>query len=179
MVKLVGLTGAAGCGKDELANGLAGVFHIDIHHMAGPLKRGLEVMFGLSPSIWDDRVKKEEILPLLGVSPRYLAQTLGTEWGRDLVHPQIWVLIAELILVRKGALIVPDVRFENEAKWIWDQGGILIHIERPGQEIIKENGHSSEAGFDDKYITDRIVNDGTICDLVEKGREILECGFGS
>jgi len=175
---LIGIAGAAGSGKTTLAEGLADEYFITIHGLADPIKRALETMFGLDSRIWDDRVAKEEPIPEIGRSPRYLAQTLGTEWGRELVHPELWIKIADVKHQQHKSLIIPDVRFQNEAEWIRNNSGAILYITRPGQEIISENGHSSEAGFDKSLITNRIVNDGSIQDLITKGKESLICGFG-
>ena len=178
-MSLIGICGAAGCGKDTLANHISECTGIPIHRMADPLKRGLEAMFGWEPEIWDDRYLKEEDIPGLGRSPRYLAQTIGTEWGRDLVHPDIWVMLANKELFEEGSLIIPDVRFANEAQWINNHANsALIEIIRPDQEAIKESSHSSENGIDPKFITHKIINDGTIDDLERQGMNIMLCRFG-
>lgn len=65
---------------------------------------------------------KERKLKTLGVSPRYLMQTLGTEWGRA-IDPQIWLKAwlrearAETWAGAKG-IVVDDVRFLNEAEFL-------------------------------------------------------------
>ena len=49
-----------------------------------------------------------------------LLQLLGTEIGRDLVGPDIWVKVLEEKIHKEQIriLLVTDVRFENEARWI-------------------------------------------------------------
>lgn len=175
---IIGICGPAGCGKDTLAEGLSHRFNMHIHRMADPLKRGLEVMFNLDRSIWDDRDAKERELQGIGRSPRYLAQTIGTEWGRVLVHPDIWVWAADRQWLQHAHLIVPDIRFDNEAEWVERRGGVLLSIERPELEIIAESGHASECGIDPAYVFETIVNDSTIDDLIDKGVEAV-CQFTS
>lgn len=80
--------------------------------------------------------------PRQKMTPRLLLQLLGTECGRDIIHPNIWVnaLFADYRAEDAGIIsgkdykennwIITDVRFENEAKAIKDRGGILIRIER-------------------------------------------------
>lgn len=167
--RIVGITGKAGSGKDTAASYLRQYEGYRLERFAGPLKAGLEVMFGLSPSIWDDRVAKEETIDWLGCSPRYLAQTLGTEWGRQLVDPDVWVKLMEQKLLRwpHNRFVVSDVRFNNEADMLRDHGGMVLHIERPGGLEVAE--HTSEHGVDFDCSRDRrIVNDGTVADLHKK-----------
>lgn len=91
------------------------------------------------------------------LTPRLLLQLLGTNCGRDIIHPNIWVnaLMSEYkadiyndpIIADKGIYdvseedevkaqptypnwLIPDVRFENEAGAILDKEGILIRVER-------------------------------------------------
>ena len=175
---IIGITGLAGSGKDTLAEGLSARFNTHIHRIADPIKRGLEVMFNFDRSIWEDREVKERELRGIGRSPRYLAQTLGTEWGRVLVHPDIWIWAADRQWLQHSHLIVPDIRFDNEAAWIERRGGLLLCVERPELDYIEESGHPSEDGIDPVYVFETILNDGTVDDLIDKGVEAV-CQFTS
>jgi hypothetical protein len=59
---------------------------------------------------------KEAVHPELGVSPRHLMVTLGTEWGRDAVHPDLWVRIWAASLPEAAHVVAEDVRFPNEVE---------------------------------------------------------------
>ncbi len=78
--------------------------------------------FGLAPTYVDQLLNehKEIIIPELGVSPRYLMQTLGTDWGRTLIHRQIWIMLMSKRLINHALdyVVIDDVRFENEATLI-------------------------------------------------------------
>jgi hypothetical protein len=91
---------------------------------------------------------KEERMPLLGVSMRHLLQTLGTDWGRKLIHPDVWVIAAarriEDQLSQGRHLVIEDVRFENEAAFIRERGGLVVHIRR---DTGSADRHESEAGI--------------------------------
>ena len=77
---------------------------------------------------------------LIKLTPRKLLQLLGTEAGRQIIHPNIWVnaLFADYRetvdfdnnLPPNTNWIITDVRFPNEAQAIKDRGGILIRINR-------------------------------------------------
>ena len=91
---------------------------------------------------------------IIKLTPRELLQLLGTETGRDIIHPDIWVnaLFAdykaeeeiglydggdldgqEAYRVDKSNWIITDVRFPNEAQAIKDRGGIVIRVNRDKQ----------------------------------------------
>ena len=66
---------------------------------------------------------------------RRLLQTIGTEWGRGCVHPDLWTCIAMCdvgLALREGAdiIVFDDVRFEEEAQAIRDSGGVVVHVFR-------------------------------------------------
>lgn len=164
---LIGLTGRAGAGKDSVAAIMA-KHGYQRYSMAGPLKRGIEAMFNLPPSIWDDRVAKEAAIPWLGRSPRYLAQTLGTEWGRDMVAKDLWLKLMEQRWeeIRVGPnprMVITDVRFNDEAERIIDSNGLVFRVLREGVAAVE--GHVSEQGIHPKWITADIKNYGTLEDL--------------
>jgi len=100
-------------------------------------------MLGLTDDHTDGDLKEEPI-DGLGVSPRYLMQTLGTEWGRDTIHPDLWLRAAERHLeIINGPVVVPDIRMGNEAAWIRQQDGFVWHVRRPGVST-PEGGHKTE-----------------------------------
>lgn len=162
---LIGICGAPGCGKDTLADQMVSHDVYEKYRFADPIKAML-AQFHIPLDLWEDHDAKESIIPWLGKSPRYLAQTLGTEWGRELIHKDIWVKFAQgrwnvVNAARDGRMVCSDVRFENEAKWINDAGGVLVRIERPGNEHEADNmKHASEAGFAAWRVDLTIINHG-------------------
>ena len=85
---LIGLAGAARSGKSTAAAELAAQ-HGFIHYaFAQPLKAMLAEGLNLSAAQLEG-AEKEAPLPWLGKSPRELLQTLGSEWGRKLVHREL------------------------------------------------------------------------------------------
>lgn len=167
---VIGLCGYARSGKDTVADLLVKQHGFVKVRFADALKRGLAEMFGLTPAQLDGDEKEVE-LPWLGVSPRHLMQTLGTEWGRTLVHPDVWVLATQRHLerlVKNGIkrIVLSDVRFENEAvmtKYL----GALVRIDRPGVGAV--NAHVSEEVLElNPYLDGVLVNDGTLEDLEDK-----------
>jgi len=121
------------------------------------------------------QARKEQVIPALGVSPRRLMQTLGTEWGRQLINPDLWLILAKQLLLNYGpGMVIADVRFENEAAWVREQGGRVIHIERPDNVTVE--AHASEAGIEFKGEEGdiKIVNGGSLEDLQQTIRGIFD-----
>lgn len=168
-MRLIGLIGKARVGKDTVAE------YLHEHHLfnrrafADPLKTMLASVFGNR----FDNGDREQPIEWLGKSPRQLMQTLGTEWGRNCVHPDLWVLLAEREWAIHTAsrynrehginLVFTDVRFHNEADMILRQGGELWQILRP--EAFAVNEHVSELADWSAYPRRLIHNDGTLDDL--------------
>lgn len=164
-MKLIGITGNAGSGKDMLADYLVTHRGFRKYAMAGPLKAMLRAIGVFT----DTQEQKAAINPVFGVTNRHLAQTLGTEWMRDQVCADGWIRIAEAEIDTQRAIsalsadnyphgiVVSDIRYDNEAKMILDQGGIVIRIHRPGAE---GDGHVSEAGISEHLVSRTLVNWG-------------------
>ena len=169
--RLIGFTGPAGCGKDLAASFL----EARRVGFADPLYRGLATMLGVPEERLRDRAMKERPIVGFDVSPRRLLQTLGTEWGRRCVAEDLWVDMARRQWCRFRALgetvVVPDVRFANEAEAIRADGGEVWMIHRPSVAAILP--HVSEAGLPLRLIDRLVVNDGTVDQLRERVRETL------
>lgn len=166
--RIIGLTGPAGAGKDLAASMVPGGHRIAF---ADPLYQGLSVMLGVPEGVLRDRSGKEMPLVDFGASPRQLLQTLGTEWGRRLVCQDVWLRVAfwrweQAAAAGHGVIVVPDVRFENEARQIRSEGGEVWLIHRPGVQPVA--AHESEAGLPLRLIDRLVVNDGTVDQLRER-----------
>lgn len=177
MPKIIGITGRAGSGKDTLADYLVNVHDAQKYNFALPLKQALNAMFGWTMEQWDDRVWKEDTIPWLGRSPRYLAQTIGTEWGRDLVRPDLWVKLAEQRYLAHretqpdSPFVIPDCRFDNEALMIKELGGVVVQIRGRATQV---ETHLSEAGIAQGLIDAWIDNVGTIPEYITRAVETLD-----
>lgn len=172
---LIGVTGPARSGKDTVTHFLIAAYGGYRYGFADPIRAMLlGIGINMNDPYWESR--KEDVIPALGVSPRYMMQTLGTEWGRRLVNQDIWLILGYNKLLKDGpGMVVSDVRFENEAKWIRERGGTIIHVFRPGIEPVA--AHSSENGVDFKEGDIRIVNDGTLEELQNSIRELFNGGY--
>ena len=167
--RLIGLTGPARAGKDTAGTVIKWIQGWETYALASPIKETMNGLFG-----WDGRHSfgelKEVIDPDWGFSPRQAYQLFGTEFGRSL-REDLWLRMAEVKYRKQGSLIITDIRFENEASFIRQNGGIIIHVSRKDCE--KVNAHSSEAGIAWNARDMTIPNDGTIEDFKSKVKDLI------
>lgn len=179
---IVGFTGFKGCGKDTAA---AFAPYVKIYKFADPLKAMLGTFLKFhgytADDIWEcleGDLKEEAIDPFMGQTSRWAMQSLGTEWGRQLIHPDLWLNTMEARLAAKKdreVIAVTDVRFLNEAKLIFKMGGKLIRISRPGNDPdLTKALHPSESEMQNIIPSTTIVNDGTVEDLRRKVTSYLK-----
>lgn len=172
---IIGLSGYAGVGKDEVAKILVEDFGFSRVAFGDIIKTAC---YRMNPIVTLDGLRLAHLVDLEGwdiakslPEVRRLLQVMGTEVGRDMIDPQIWVELTLHNASPEDNIVVSDVRFRNEAEEIkWKQGEIW-RVSR----IDKENPinlHRSETEMDswdfDKYVS----NNGTIHDLFH---EVLEC----
>ena len=167
MTKIIGLCGKAGCGKDLAATILWQEVTDQRMAFAEPLYEAISAITKVGVTQFQDREFKEQIIPWIGKSPRYLLQTLGTEWGRKLVGEDFWVDILKNRIERMEwwngiarDIVITDVRFDNEAQMIKAMGGDIWHIVRPGAAAVLE--HVSESGISECYIDKTLLNSSGI-----------------
>jgi len=170
---VIGVTGVAGSGKSLVASMVPSGMVIQL---ADPLYAMVAVMLGMDEEQLRTRSVKESPVEWLGKTPRELLQTLGTEWGRAFVGPDVWVTIARRRIEELGPtplepVVVADVRFDNEAAAIREMGGQVWRVERPG---FVTGGHASEQGVSPDLVDFVIHNDGDVDAL----RRIVQLACG-
>ena len=154
---IVGFCGPIGCGKSTAAKYLCERYDFERRRFAGPLK-DMMLALGLTHDEVDGDLKEKPCELLGGKTPRHAMQTLGTEWGRNLIDSDLWVRAFERELsYHSYDVAADDVRFSNEAKVIKKHGGILIRLERDQKADI--HSHASETQHLQPDIT--IWNSGT------------------
>lgn len=170
---IVGLAGRKRCGKSTIAGVLRQHGFLEAS-FASPIR--MFATFLLSPEMvgghdWLDANKETPIDWLDGKTPRQVMQTLGTEWGRQMIHPDLWVRrLARMVDASTAPnFVISDVRFPNEADAIHGMGGIIVNVERT--EIVGADEHVSEAGLAPEYVDLTFQNRGT---LVEMRREVSD-----
>ena len=119
------------------------------------------------PRAWELVISdKSYVLPEIGVSARHMLQTLGTEYGRQCLHPDVWLKCWQKKAERFKAVVADDIRFPNEADLIRSMGGEMWLVQR--FDVQRTTDHSSEGSLD-HYGFDRVIeNDGTLDELRSK-----------
>ena len=161
---VVGLTGPGGVGKSTVARALALEWsarqnraraEMRVIHTGEPLKaalRGLLAAAGMKPAEvarrLDGDLKRQPCAVLGGQTPTYAMQTLGTEWGRLMIAPDLWVGIwtrnAQAALDDGVAVVNDSVRFGNEVAAIHALGGVVVRLVGRAGDLAAS--HASEAG---------------------------------
>jgi hypothetical protein len=198
---IVGLVGFIGSGKGTVGDILEQKgFAKD--SFAKPLKDACSVMFGWpremlegdtevsrkwreEPDVyWSEKFGRP-------FTPREALQKMGTEAGRDVFHPDIWVI--SLLNRAKGKdVVVTDVRFKNEINYIQQNGGIVVRVKRGPEPSWYELAKDANEGFSSAVMGMRnegihpsewdwigsefdfvIENDGTIQELGNKVADML------
>jgi hypothetical protein len=178
---VIGICGQARSGKDTAAKmfcsmgaGLDG-WNLTSYtlSLATPIKRMLIEMLdhmALPHSassfeyVYSDELKDKPIEELGGKSPRQMMQTLGTDWGRGMVDDELWIkiarhqidFIASNVVPDHALIVIPDIRFDNEAK-LCDYVVKIVNKNKRTQ--VTE--HVSEAGVSKKFIGYTLDNSGT------------------
>ena len=164
---LIGLTGAKGCGKTTGADGLCNAHGFKTYALATPLKEAAKILFQFSALQVEDPILKETVDPRWGFTPRHALQKLGTECIRKVFREDFWIKNLEVtvdpILQSGQNVVISDVRFDNEARWILDKGGVVIRVVRPGLQ--STDSHPSEQGVSQYLVSATVFNDGTPDDL--------------
>lgn len=96
-----------------------------------------------------------------GKTPRQALETLGTQWGQEMIGADIWVRSWMRYVPTDRPLIVDDLRFPHEAKALKDIGATLVRIDRPGTAP-QGLPHASERFIDQIEPDLAILNNGSL-----------------
>jgi hypothetical protein len=144
LAKIVGLLGFIGSGKGTVASTLVSDHNFRQDSFAASLKDACAHLFDWPRHLLEGDTKESrewrEIpdqwwaaeLGITDFSPRLALQLMGTDVMRNHFHPDMWFLTVKN-RIRKNPnqhVVISDVRFPNEIKFIKEQNGILIKINR-------------------------------------------------
>ena len=138
---IIGLVGFAGSGKGSVGDVLADKYSFKKFAFADTLKDTVSTMFGwrrelLEGDTDESREFREKVDPFWSarfdedVTPRMILQKMGTEAGRDVFHEDFWVHALEKRIQNEKNVVITDVRFPNEVKFIRDSGGFIVRVVR-------------------------------------------------
>jgi hypothetical protein len=150
-MNIVALAGKSGVGKDTVAERYFRPHGFRQVALADEIKFKA-IALGIA--------KYEEVFT--GEKPRAVRTWLqheGTERGRNLLGPDVWLRFAFARMRRASEMwgindfVITDVRFRNEVEYIKAQGGVVLLVEAPTRH--KNNGmtkeqrqHESEVNLD-------------------------------
>lgn len=147
---IVAFTGLAQAGKTTAAQGFLSLGY-DRMSFADPLK----AMVRCLTTVTDKEARPDA---LCGKSLREVYQSLGTDWGRNMVGGDIWIragrsrleaLMGDVLSDVIRGVVIDDIRFDNEAQLVRAMGGVVVEITRPNTP---QMAHASEAGISSHLI---------------------------
>lgn len=163
---IIGLSGYAQSGKDTVANilvekhgyrrvGFADPIRELVYEIDPIVKPGLRLKDAIDEMGWDKaKVRIPEV--------RRILQETGVG-ARKIFGDTFWIYQALSDVAPQDKVVVSDVRFENEAKWIQEFNGQIWRIKRTGVDAV--NTHVSESDMDGYPVDQIFLNNGTIEDL--------------
>jgi len=176
---LLGLSGAAGAGKDTFGFLLRDEYGYRKVAYADRLREALYTLnpvvvangehHGMFPTTYSGAVYRslQSVIDEYGwegyksspfsLDVRRLIQLMGTEVGRGIAGPDVWVEATFRDINLKQNTVITDVRFPNEAENIKQFGGYIVHIVRPGAEN-RAGAHASETSMNDWKFDFEITN---------------------
>ena len=162
---LIGLAGPKRSGKTLAAEHL--VERYGFHHdsFAAPLRRFACDVLGLTPA--ELETLKESSVDWLDdsrddrpqVTPRRFLQLVGTEFGRNLIHPHLWVRACLRRIEGRSDVVISDCRFSNEARAIRERGGLVVRLNGRGEFGDK---HLSEMALPPGLVDFEVDNSGDV-----------------
>ena len=154
---IIGLLGFINSGKGTVGDILSKDYGFVKESFAKPVKDATAAIFG-----WDRELLEGETLASRtfrekedafwsekfnkSFTPRKALQLMGTEVGRDVFHPNLWVDALEKRLDKNKDYVITDVRFPNEMKMIQGVGGKIIRVKRGPEPEWYEDAHWENCG---------------------------------
>jgi dephospho-CoA kinase len=179
MPQIIGLTGYRRSGKDTVANVLEDYGYVRVG-LADPIKHMLCSLLQETPQEFEKY--KEQRVEWLDATRRYMAQTLGTEWGRNLINPAIWLLAFDRSVRANEYVVVPDIRFLNEAAYIRElfPSSTIWRITRAAEYNPKDTArhHTSETEQANIITNTEIFNNGSVQNLYSTVKGLMEDLYG-
>jgi hypothetical protein len=167
---LIGITGRKGHGKDTAVAELVADGYVNVK-FAGALKEMLRAFLRYIgeteahiDAVIDGDQKEVPQTYLGGKSMRDAMQTLGTEWGRNMIWSELWLNAFMRRANQFPYVVCTDMRFPNEVQFIMAMGGYTIRISRDVEETLGSN-HPSETLIDTLSVDAEVPNNSSIRSL--------------
>lgn len=179
---IIGLHGKAGSGKDTTASLLQSFLPEGSTRtvaFATPLKEAAKAKFGLTDWHTNTQEGKRELVPALGKTVRQLLELEGTEATRDVYGSNFWIWrmsqeVDKAFKENIKVFIITDVRFENEAQFVRDNGGFVFQIDRELEQELATVSHASAQPLPSHLVNIFVPNNGTIKDLEKEVKDLAD-----
>lgn len=182
---IIGISGKIGSGKDYIAEN----FIVPWFRMKGVSAQTVAFadQIKINAAAQND-VSIDMMYNNKTTETRKMLQTAGTEQGRNIHGPDIWIKFLEkwidlwtkkqrkiMPASKPSVYIITDCRFKNEAEWIKSKGGLLLRVvavDRTFSRVMSEsngdiytmnsiNTHQSETDLDDmpfEFVIDNSID---------------------
>lgn len=173
--RIVAFSGPAGSGKSTAAKHLVEGHGYRRIRFADPIKDMLRD-FGLTFDQIDGPLKEIPCDLLCGKTPRRAMQTLGDEWGRQLIGGDIWVRAWErrleeaMLWSSDTRIVVDDLRYPNELDVLLRHDALVVRVHRPEAMTVEAHASENHALFSQRVLT----NDATQTDFVTRLEALLD-----
>ena len=138
---IIGVVGFIGSGKGTVADILVQKHNFTKLSFADTVKDATAAIFGWPRSLLEGdtnesrewREERDEWWSEktnLHITPRNMLQLMGTEVGRSMIHPDLWIYALEKKIDMYQNVVIADVRFQNEIKFIQEKGGFVVRVKR-------------------------------------------------
>ena len=135
MTVIIGMIGYANSGKSTLSREFSKDSKLNkVFGFSEPLYEMLMVLGVTEEQINDKELREQPLEILGGKSPIQAMISLGTEWGRNMVYPEIWVdqLKRRLTSFSGRVAFVENVRYQNEFDMVNSlDNSYMIYVNRP------------------------------------------------
>ena len=179
MVHLIGLSGRRGSGKDTIAHliqQLQPERNWQIRSFGDSIKSVCAALSGEGVAPYYSQKGKAELVPTFHRTRGEMLQQVGQalrEW-----EPLVWVDAFFAALPPDAFVLVPDVRFANEADPIRARGGLMLRVEgdplRQRGDGTRDDNHPSEIAMDDyPNFAATLLNTSSRDGLTRQVRELL------
>ncbi|MBC8083082.1 MAG: hypothetical protein H7Z21_07710 [Hymenobacter sp.] len=180
MIHLIGMSGRRGSGKDTVARLIQQrqperIWQI--RSFGDSIKSVCAALTGEDVAPYYSQKGKAELMLTFKRTRGEMLQQVGQ--ALRVWEPLVWVDAFFAALPPDACVLVPDVRFANEADPIRARGGILLRIEgdplRQRGDGTRDDDHPSETAMDDYLHFDfTIHNTGSFQDLEQQLKELAK-----
>ena len=179
MVHLIGLSGRRGSGKDTVARLIQQLQPQriwQVRSFGDSIKSVCAALTGEEVAPYYTQRGKAELVPTFKRTRGEMLQQVGQ--ALRVWEPLVWVDAFLAALPPDAFVLVPDVRFANEADPIRARGGLMLRVEgdplHQRGDGTRDDNHPSETALDDyPHFAATIHNNGSRDDLTRQVRELL------